>query len=62
MDLNKTNMPEKEQKFEVKLPARITGLVFWGLIFIGLLVAVIILQRVESDLITETYRDTLIIS
>lgn len=55
-------MPEKEQKFEVKLPARITGLVFWGLVFIGLLVAVIILQRAESDLITKSYRDTLIIS
>ncbi len=34
----------------------------WGLVFIGLLVAVIILQRAESDLITESYRDTLIIS
>lgn len=55
-------MQGKEQKFEVKLPARITGLVFWGLVFIGLLIAVIILQQAESDLIEESHRDTLIIS
>lgn len=55
-------MQGEEQKFEVKLPARITGLVFWGLVFIGLLVAVIILQKAESDLVIESYRDTLIIS
>ena len=55
-------MQGEEQKFEVKLPARITGLVFWGLVFVGLLLAVIILQQAESDLIAESYRDTLIIS
>ena len=55
-------MQGEEQKFEVKLPARITGLVFWGLVFIGLLVAVIILHKAESDLVAESYRDTLIIS
>ncbi len=55
-------MQGKEQKFEVKLPARITGLVFWGLVFIGLLVAVIVLQKAESDLIEQSYRNTLIIS
>ena len=55
-------MQGKEQKFEVKLPARITGLVFWGLVFIGLLIAVIILQQAESDLVAESRRDTLIIS
>ncbi|MCK4834431.1 MAG: EAL domain-containing protein [Gammaproteobacteria bacterium] len=55
-------MQGEEQKFEVKLPARITGLVFWGLVFIGLLLAVIILQRAESDLVAESHRDTLIIS
>ena len=41
-------MQGKETKFEVKLPARITGLVFWGLVFIGLFAAVIILQQVET--------------
>jgi len=55
-------MKESDQKFEIKLPARITGLVFWGLVFVGLLIAVIILQRAESDLVTENYEETLIIS
>ena len=61
-DLNKNQMQGEEQKFEVKLPARITGLVFWGLVFVGLLFAVLVLQHTESDLIAEAYRDTLIIS
>jgi len=55
-------MQGEEQKFEVKLPARITGLVFWGLVFVGLLFAVILLQQVESDLAADSYNDTLIIS
>ena len=55
-------MQRKETKFEVKLPARITGLVFWGLVLIGLLAAVIILQQVEIDLITSNQKEALIIS
>ena len=55
-------MQGEEQKFEVKLPARITGLVFWGLVFIGLLLAVIILQQAESDLVAESNQNALIIS
>lgn len=55
-------MQENEKKFEVKLPARITGLVFWGLVFIGLLVAVIVLQGAETDLITENQEEMLLIS
>jgi len=55
-------MVEKEQKFEVKLPARITGLVFWGLVFVGLLVAVIILQQAESDLVLANKEKTIIIA
>lgn len=55
-------MHGEEQKLEVKLPARITGLVFWGLVFVGLLLAVIVLQRAESNLVAEAYRDTLVIS
>lgn len=49
-------------KFEIKLPARITGLVFWGLVFVGLLVAVIILARAEDNLIESNNRDTLLIA
>jgi diguanylate cyclase (GGDEF)-like protein/PAS domain S-box-containing protein len=49
-------------KFEIKLPARITGLVFWGLVFVGLLVAVIILQKAETDLVNENYEETLLLS
>jgi len=55
-------MQTEVQKFEVKLPARITGLVFWGLVFIGLFLAVIVLQQAESDLKTENLEETLIIS
>jgi len=40
----------QEKEFEEKLPARITGLVFWGLVFIGLLIAVFILADMEDDL------------
>jgi diguanylate cyclase (GGDEF)-like protein/PAS domain S-box-containing protein len=50
------------QNFEVKLPARITGLVFWGLVFVGLLTAVIILQQAETDLVAENYEETLLLS
>ena len=55
-------MQGDEQKFEVKLPARITGLVFWGLVFIGLLFAVIFLQQAESDVVTNNNKNTLLIS
>ena len=55
-------MQAEEQKFEVKLPARITGLVFWGLVFIGLFLAVVVLQQAESDLKAENLEETLIIS
>jgi diguanylate cyclase (GGDEF)-like protein len=41
---------DTELKFTFKLPARITGLVFWGLVFVGLLVAVIFLQQAEDEL------------
>ncbi len=55
-------MSEEIQKFEVKLPARITGLVFWGLVFVGLLLAVVILSRAESDLAAENMEEAIIIS
>ena len=49
-------------KFEVKLPARITGLVFWGLVLVGMLFAVLKLQSAETDLLLENEKETLIIS
>lgn len=55
-------MQDKEQQFEVKLPARITGLVFWGLVFICLLATVIFLRDAEPDLVAENQEEMLIIS
>jgi hypothetical protein len=55
-------MIEEDHKFEVKLPTRITGLVFWGLVFVGLLLAVLILHNAEQDLITENNKNTLLVS
>lgn len=55
-------MKENERKFEVKLPARITGLVFWALIFVGLLIAVLILQQAEKRLINENHENALVLS
>ena len=55
-------MPDNERKFEVKLPARITGLVFWALVFVGLLIAIIILQQAEKDLISENHKEALVLS
>jgi len=55
-------MDEQVEKFEAKLPARITGLVFWGLVFIGLLVAVIILSQMEASLITTKKQESLVIA
>jgi len=55
-------MTESVKKFEVKLPARITGLVFWGLVFIGLLVAVFILQQAETDLVIANEDETIIVA
>ncbi len=43
-------MSDEQDKFEEKLPARITGLVFWGLVLFGLLAAVIFLRSTEADL------------
>ncbi|MBE9564964.1 MAG: diguanylate cyclase, partial [Proteobacteria bacterium] len=55
-------MQGDDHKFEVKLPARITGLVFWGLVFVGLLLAVIFLQQAESNLVSDNFKDTLLVS
>jgi diguanylate cyclase (GGDEF)-like protein len=55
-------MSVPEDKFEIKLPARITGLVFWGLVLIGLLVAVIYLQYVESNLAVQKRQESLVLA
>ncbi len=55
-------MQDNERKFEVKLPARITGLVFWALVFVGLLIAIIILQQAEKSLINENREEALVLS
>jgi len=55
-------MQEGQKQFETKLPARITGLVFWGLVFIGLLVAVIILQRSEETIVSDNQEEAVTIS
>lgn len=43
-------MANNTEIFQARLPTRITGIVFWGLIFIGLLVAVFLLEHGEDDL------------
>ncbi|MBE9568468.1 MAG: EAL domain-containing protein [Proteobacteria bacterium] len=55
-------MPDEEQKLVIKLPAKITGLVFWGLVFIGLLVAVIMLNGAEDDLVQNNNKNASIIA
>ena len=45
-------MEQREESFQAKLPARITGMVFWGLVFIGLLISVFILEDAENKLYT----------
>ena len=43
-------MEKHNDSFQAKLPARITGIVFWGLVFIGLLISVFILEDAENEL------------
>jgi diguanylate cyclase (GGDEF)-like protein len=43
-------MKNAPDSFKAKLPARITGIVFWALMFIGLLVSVFILENAENEL------------
>lgn len=46
-------MDNKTTAFQSKLPARITGLVFWGLVLIGLLAAVVALHGAGDDLVKQ---------
>ena len=43
-------MQKPNQEFHAKLPARITGIVFWGLVFVGLLAAVVSLNEAGQKL------------
>jgi len=43
-------MEKQTDAFQAKLPARITGIVFWGLVFIGLLISVFILEDAGNEL------------
>jgi len=51
-------MEEKKQEFQARLPARISGLVFWGLVLIGLFSAVIVLGEIENELETKHRNST----
>ncbi len=55
-------MQDKEQKIGLKLPVRIAGLVFWGLVFIGLFFAVIILQQERTYLVEKNNKETLVLA
>jgi len=55
-------MDNASDTFKVKLPARITGIVFWGLVFIGLLVSVFILEDAESDLYLANKTNSLMVA
>ena len=41
---------QSESPYKFVLPAKITGVVFWGLVLIGLIIAVILLQGKEQEL------------
>ena len=43
-------MQKHQQEFQAKLPARISGVVFWGLILVGIVAAVVVLDGAESKL------------
>jgi len=45
-------MENTTESFQARLPARITGIVFWGLVFVGLLISVFILADAENELYT----------
>jgi PAS domain-containing protein len=55
-------MKDESKQFEIRLPARITGLVFWGLVFIGLFVAVFILQNSEQKLADKNRKESSLIA
>lgn len=55
-------MQGKAKKFKMTLPIQITGMVFWGLLLVCSLLAVIVLQQLETDFISNNQEETLILS
>ena len=55
-------MPGKAKKFKMTLPIQITGMVFWGLLLVCSLLAVIVLQQLETDFVSSNQEETLILS
>ena len=55
-------MQGKAKKFKMILPIQITGMVFWGLLLVCSLLAVIILQKLETDFVSNNQDETLILS
>jgi len=43
-------MQRAPNELQLKLPAKITGIVFWGLAFVGLFAAVLLLDRIETSI------------
>jgi len=50
-------MSAKKKEFESQLPARISGLVFWGLTLIGVAIVVVVIAGLESDLTVKNQRN-----
>ncbi|MCW8930569.1 MAG: EAL domain-containing protein [Gammaproteobacteria bacterium] len=56
----KISNSSKHQPFEFVLPVKITGVVFWGLALVGLIIAIFLLQGKEQELQT-TYQRNMIL-
>jgi diguanylate cyclase (GGDEF)-like protein/PAS domain S-box-containing protein len=60
----KKNEPEKQStaqtQFEFVLPVKITGIVFWGLVFVGLMLAVFFLNGQEERLQQQYQNNTIL--
>ena len=53
-------MTQNKQEFHAKLPARITGLVFWGLVFVGLLAAAVVSLNNAGSELTQNNKNNVI--
>lgn len=50
------------EKFKMTLAVQITGVVFWGLLFVCSLISVVVLQRAETAIESKNSEETLILS
>jgi diguanylate cyclase (GGDEF)-like protein/PAS domain S-box-containing protein len=57
-----SNKNTNSQSIQLALPAKITGIVFWGMVLVGLLVAVYLLQSREDMLVKEYKTNVLLMS